>query len=133
MRRLILIAPFAAALIGGCAMLEPEPTARQDFETFCVACHGTSGKGDGAGAEMLTARPADLTRIAARNGGRYPRAEVMTKIWGYAKGQTGHPQMPAFDGLLAGDTVLYDSGDGIATPTPLRLVQLQEYIEGLQR
>ena len=28
--------------------------------------------------------------------------------------------------------VLFDSGDGIATPTPLRLVQLGEYVRDMQ-
>lgn len=34
--------------------------------------------------------------------------------------------------LLDSETVLFDGGDGIATPTPLRLVQLAEYVRGLQ-
>jgi len=28
--------------------------------------------------------------------------------------------------------VPYDAGDGISSPTPLRLVQLAEYVESLQ-
>jgi hypothetical protein len=28
--------------------------------------------------------------------------------------------------------VLFDSGDGIATPTPIRLVQLGQYVQSLQ-
>jgi hypothetical protein len=28
--------------------------------------------------------------------------------------------------------VLFDSGDGIATPTPVRLVQLGQYVQSLQ-
>jgi hypothetical protein len=29
--------------------------------------------------------------------------------------------------------VLFDGGDGILTPTPLRLVQLGQYVQSLQR
>jgi hypothetical protein len=29
-------------------------------------------------------------------------------------------------------TQLFDGGDGIATPTPIRLVQLSEYVQSLQ-
>jgi len=75
--------------------------------------------------------PADLTAISARSGGSFPQAQVMSKIWGYTQ-QNGQV-MPGFAALLEGDTVLFDSGDGIATPTPLRLVQLGEYLRGLQR
>ena len=61
-----------------------------------------------------------------------PMARVMSKIWGYAKAPDG-TVMPQFAPLLEGDQmVLFDSGDGISTPTPLRLVQLAEHIQTLQ-
>jgi mono/diheme cytochrome c family protein len=31
------------------------------FRTYCVLCHGVSGKGDGRAAKMYTPRPANLT------------------------------------------------------------------------
>jgi mono/diheme cytochrome c family protein len=31
------------------------------YRTYCVLCHGTSGKGDGRAARMYTPRPANLT------------------------------------------------------------------------
>jgi len=31
------------------------------FRTYCVLCHGTTGKGDGRAAKMYTPRPANLT------------------------------------------------------------------------
>jgi len=125
------------SLIGAVAACElpqaakPVPTGAEDFATFCVPCHGVGGVGDGALAAELPKPPADLTGISARNGGTFPMARVMSKIWGYARpdGQV----MPAFAPLMEGDMVLFDSGDGIATPTPLRLVQLGEYLRGLQR
>ena len=40
--------------------------------------------------------------------------------------------MPEFGPLLQGDLVPYDGGDGIATPTPVRLVQITEYLKALQ-
>ena len=40
--------------------------------------------------------------------------------------------MPEFASLLDGQLVPFDGGDGIETPTPLRLVQLAEYVKGLQ-
>ena len=47
---------------------------RQEFNTYCVPCHGRSGIGDGVAASALKKPPADLTRIAFRRGGRFPRA-----------------------------------------------------------
>ena len=34
-----------------------------EFMISCSSCHGTSAKGDGPVAEVLTVKPADLTRI----------------------------------------------------------------------
>jgi len=118
--------------VAGCDLAPPAapvPTGAEDFATFCVSCHGPGGVGDGPLASDLPKAPADLSGIRARNGGTFPQAQVMSKIWGYAR-QNGQV-MPAFAPLLEGDLVLFDSGDGIATPTPLRLVQLMEYLEGL--
>jgi hypothetical protein len=62
----------------------------------------------------------------------FPGTAVMAKIWGYTGGQHGGAVMPAFGTLLEGDLVPYDGGDGIATPTPVRLVQLAEHLRRLQ-
>jgi mono/diheme cytochrome c family protein len=114
----------AVLALAGCdATPAARPTGAEDYAMYCATCHGVDGRGDGA-------KVADLTGIAARNGGSFPRARVMTQIWGYARA-TPTPGMPAFSTLLQSETVLYDSGDGIATPTPLRLVQLSEYLEAL--
>ncbi len=128
-RPLIFAVAVAALPLAAC-LPAPAPTGAADYATYCAACHGPTGKGDGARAYGLAKPPSDLTTIAARNGGAFPRTRVMTQIWGYARA-TPTPGMPAFGTLLEGETVLYDSGDGILTPTPLRLVQLMEFVEGL--
>ncbi|MDB6176148.1 cytochrome c [Paracoccus sp. Z330] len=120
-----------AGVIVACAPDAQITTARKDYQQFCADCHGRDGKGDGALAASLDPRPADLTQIAARNGGSFPESRVMSHIDGYTTGTT-HSAMPAFGDLLEGRTVLYDSGDGIETPTPWRLVALMEYLEGMQ-
>ncbi|WP_374641712.1 cytochrome c [Tabrizicola sp.] len=128
MRRLILALPLVLA-----ACIEPDvPTGKADFADFCASCHGISGKGDGEAAAHLERKPADLTRIAARNGGTFPGTKVMAKIWGYTGGRDGASPMPGFGPLLQGELVPYDGGDGIQTPTPVRLVQLAEYLKSIQ-
>jgi mono/diheme cytochrome c family protein len=132
MRYLILL-----ALLPLTACVEPdEPTGAEDFATYCAACHGASGRGDGPAATGLDRKPADLTRLSARTGGVFPGTRVMAKIWGYTGGAPGDRKgaspMPEFGPLLQGDLVPYDGGDGIATPTPVRLVQIAEYLRVLQ-
>lgn len=128
--RLVLL--VVALGLAACVEKERTPTGAEDFATYCAACHGAGGKGDGPAAEGLDRKPADLTRIAARNGGEFPGTRVMAKIWGYTGGWNGASPMPQFGPLLQGDLVPYDGGDGIATPTPVRLVQIAEYLKTLQ-
>lgn len=128
-----MVLPLA---LTACVEAEKVPSGAEDFADYCAACHGASGKGDGGVAGVLDRKPADLTKLSARNGGTFPGTRVMAKIWGYtgvAPGrQDGSSPMPEFGPLLQGDLVPYDGGDGIQTPTPVRLVQIAEYLKALQ-
>jgi mono/diheme cytochrome c family protein len=137
-RPLFLVPPAAAvALLAACLPTAgpgpaPTPTGAEDFAAYCVTCHGAEGRGDGPQAAALPVRPADLTTLSARNGGAFPMTRVMAKIWGYT-GRDGEV-MPQFAPLLDSENlVLFDGGDGILTPTPLRLVQLGQHVQSLQR
>ncbi len=113
----------------------PVRSGAEDFAMLCTPCHGASGTGNGELAAELTQRPADLTGLAARNGGVFPTGPVLAQIWGYAEGTTGDVAgrvMPDFGALLDSEMVLFDAGDGISTPTPSRLVELALYLKGLQ-
>jgi mono/diheme cytochrome c family protein len=52
------------------------------FAGYCSACHGREARGDGPVASALTVKPADLTGIAARRGGRFEASEVAAYIDG---------------------------------------------------
>ena len=39
--------------------------AKQNYDTFCVKCHGPGGKGDGPGAATLSVSPRNFTDCAA--------------------------------------------------------------------
>jgi len=122
-------------VVAACVEKPQPPTGAEDFASFCAACHGASGRGDGPAAAGLDRKPADLTTLSARNGGAFPGTRVMAKIWGYTgtqPGGSGSP-MPEFGPLLQGDLLPYDGGDGIATPTPVRLVQIAEHLKTLQK
>jgi mono/diheme cytochrome c family protein len=123
----------ATAALAACVPAEPEVSGRALYQDYCLACHGPSGTGDGPSAAGLAKKPADLTRIAARNGGVFPLARVMSTIDGYTRRNDRGAVMPEMGEVMqAGPTVLIDTGDGVATPTPARLVALAEYLRGLQ-
>jgi len=126
-----LIAAATLVLFAACKMDPPQPSAEAFFAQNCTACHGVTGRGDGPIAAGMDPAVPDLTHIAARNGGTFPKVAVMNQIDGYSR--SGHGMMPEFGDILLGDTMLVDTGDGIMTPAPVRLVALTAYIESLQQ
>jgi mono/diheme cytochrome c family protein len=59
---------------------------RDSFDSYCAPCHGTTATGDGPVAPGLRSRPPDLTRLAMREGGTFPRERVREFVTG-----TGRP------------------------------------------
>lgn len=137
MKALLPLAPLAAAIatLTLVACTEPsEPQGALLFAENCAACHGADARGDGPLTKEYEVNAPDLTLIAYRNSGTFPKAEVMSTIDGFTRVQHGNIVMPEFGAVLSeGPVVMYDSGDGIATPTPAALVALAEYLESLQR
>lgn len=104
----------------------------QTFADNCTVCHGTDATGNGPAAAGLNPAPANLTRLAAANGGAFPGTRIMNTIW-RDPADLHRRAMPDFYTLFdTGRLVPYDGGDGIETPTPLGLVELAEYLRSLQ-
>jgi mono/diheme cytochrome c family protein len=57
-------------------------TGNEMYKTWCATCHGVIGRGDGPTASELKTHPADLTRLAKKNGGKFPTEKVRTYIDG---------------------------------------------------
>lgn len=131
---------FAIVLSGLMALAACQETAEmpgpQDgralFMQNCAVCHGEDAKGDGEMARSMAKPPKNLTLIEVRHGGTFPRAKIMSIIDGYARSDMSGPGMPEFGALLEGDLVPFDSGDGVQTPTPRKLVALLEYLVSIQ-
>jgi len=94
---LSLVAATASAQEAGA----PEPTAADLFFTYCGACHGVQGEGDGPAAAEAEYAPPDLTRIAIRNGGEFPRDRIFHIVEGRdpVKGHGG-PDMPRWGDIF---------------------------------
>jgi mono/diheme cytochrome c family protein len=91
------------------AQAEQQVAGSSVFRTYCEVCHGRAGKGDGPLAESMRVRPPDLTLIAKKNGGTFPRERVVRMVDGRnpVKGHGG-PDMPvwgdAFKNVGAGNS-----------------------------
>ena len=128
---------FLTAIAFALAACAPEETlsvsrGQQTFSDNCTLCHGFDGKGTGPVAGDLGAAPPDLTLLSAANGGVFPGTRVMDTVWRDST-DLHRRVMPEFAELFIDDPLVpYDGGDGIETPTPLRLIELAEYLETLQ-
>jgi mono/diheme cytochrome c family protein len=100
-------------------------TGSVTFKSYCAQCHGVSGKGDGPAAKALKMPPADLTRIARRNRGVFPGAEVKNTITGnHELSAHGTREMPMWGPVFR----------SVENPsvTELRVVNLVKYLEQIQ-
>lgn len=97
------------------------------FTSYCAACHGPEGKGNGPAAEALKTPPSDLTALSKNNGGKYPALKVNSAIRGEAAvGAHGSKEMPVW-----GDLFRTISG-GHQSEVDQRVANLVSYIKSLQ-
>jgi mono/diheme cytochrome c family protein len=54
----------------------PAAESRQLYDAYCAVCHGRNGRGRGPARELLSTTAPDLTLLAQRNGGAFPRSSV---------------------------------------------------------
>ena len=102
------------------------------FAENCAGCHGADATGNGPAAAMLAVPPPDLTLIAARNGGVFPRNQVASTIDGLNRGAHFSTAMPEFGAGDLGPQVMTDE-NGVPVPIPAELLALTDYLEGIQR
>lgn len=97
------------------------------YKTYCAVCHGVHARGDGPMAAMLKTAPSDLTRIAKRNGGRFPREAVEKIISGEEVRAAGHGtrEMPVWGPIFS--QIAWDLDLG-----RVRVYNLASYLEELQ-
>ncbi|MGH1355628.1 MAG: c-type cytochrome [Thalassovita sp.] len=126
------------SLLTACAMWAPDwmPEPYEGAPLFaenCAACHGAGGQGDGPLAGDFDVRPPDLTQIAARNGGKFPMAQVLSQIDGYTRMQGRDQVMPEYGALLEGDTVPVELGAEEFSPVPRPLAAIVAYLQDIQK
>src|ERR1700745_1530797 len=70
-------------LLLGAPVFAAEPSGAQEYRDNCARCHGPEAKGNGPDAnEKPGYHPADLTQIAKRHGGKFPRERIYEVIDG---------------------------------------------------
>ena len=103
----------------------PATDAKAMFNSYCAVCHGKEGIGNGPAATALKKAPADLTKISARNGGKFPETKVRRYIEGADElSAHGSRDMPVWGGLF--NSLNRDTAQ-------LRVAALADYLKSIQQ
>ncbi len=98
------------------------------FRAYCASCHGRGGKGDGPTAAALKTAVPDLTTLAKRSGGTFPRARVQALVShgeDLSTSSHGSRQMPVWGPI-------FQALDPNDTRTAVRISNIVEYVESIQ-
>jgi mono/diheme cytochrome c family protein len=129
------------SLVPGCVVGGPQPprsaltiSGRDEFLRACASCHGVDGRGHGPVAAELRVAPPDLTTLAARAGGRFPRAHVIGVLSGeVALPAHGTREMPVWSTRFAPSDVGASGATAVASIYTGRwLDALASYLETIQ-
>ena len=103
------------------------PSGSAMYKQYCAACHGPMGRGDGPAAFTLKTPPADLSTLAARNMGKFPR-EYVENILRFGPGLKAHgsSDMPTWGTIFQ----MIDKNNERAVQQ--RVKNLTDYIASLQ-
>lgn len=102
------------------------------YQQNCAICHGADLRGGGGvGVRGLNRIPSDLTVLAARNGGDFPRADVIAILRDYGAGAQAGRIMRPFTHLNANKRRrLRTVGGRVSVPAPQ--AALLVYLEAAQ-
>lgn len=99
---------------------------KDTYDSYCAVCHGKDGKGKGPAAAALKAPLSDLTTIASRNNGVFPRKTVEETITGVNRPEGhGSQDMPVWGPVFRS---LSSDSDFVT----LRVHNLLGYLEKMQ-
>ncbi|HEX6974947.1 MAG TPA: c-type cytochrome [Vicinamibacterales bacterium] len=96
------------------------------YDAYCAVCHGKDGKGNGPAAKALKAPLTDLTTLASRHNGVFPRKDVEEMISGVNRPAAhGTQDMPMWGPVFKA----VNSSDEFAL---VRMKSLLDYLEKMQ-
>ena len=129
--RLVPLALVASAAAAAAQEPAPEPmvVGAAVYKTYCAVCHGPGAKGDGPLADSLRRRPPDLTLLARKNGGQFPKEQVTRTVDGRkpARGHGGG-DMPVW-----GDAFKQSRGGYSEAVVQVKVQAVVEHLESLQQ
>lgn len=130
-----VLAAVAASSV--CAQTSTE-MGRLEYESNCATCHGITAQGDGPMRAFLVRPPSDLTTLARRHGGSFPRSAVADLIDGRGvsgPGVHGTRDMPVWGRVYREQAEQGTRGLPIPPEWSVRgrIIALVDYLQSLQQ
>ena len=103
------------------------PSGKAIYKQYCASCHGSDAKGRGPAAASLNTRPSDLTLLAKRHEGKFPR-DYLTGVLRFGQTYSAHgsQEMPLWGPIFQ----YVDNYD--ETAVRQRIKNLCDYLESIQ-
>ena len=129
----------AAVLLSAIAAQAQDNSAivigKSSFGVRCAACHGEDAKGATDVGGLMRVPPSDLTKLAEREGGRFPFADVYHVIVeGMDKPGHGDSDMPVWGDYFMADALIdrgVSPGDALEMAAG-RILSTVYYLESIQ-
>ena len=103
------------------------------YAAHCAVCHGSTGKGDGDMASVLTIPSPDLTLLSKNNAGTFPLLDAIHIIDGRTGVRAHGGVMPVFGAVFSSDQKEPGQTYGTIIETRGRVLSLALYLESIQQ
>ena len=112
----------------------PRDFGKNEFQSSCASCHGTSGKGNGPLVPLLRKTPPDLTLLAKNNQGVFPMNRLYEVIDGQNVPAHGSRDMPVWGRAyrIMDAEYYFDTEYDANALVRARVLSLLEYINRIQ-
>lgn len=124
---------LASALAFSAANAQDGDVGADLYASYCAACHGSAGLGDGDMANVLTIPSPNLTLLASANDGEFPMLKVIHIIDGRTGVRAHGGPMPLFGQVFGtpneGPMPTYNE----ALTARGRVLSLAMYLESIQK
>jgi mono/diheme cytochrome c family protein len=132
-----IVPTLLVALAAGAQAQPRGGPGRWDYQNSCASCHGVTGQGDGPLVRHLVTPPTDLSRLAQRNGGVFPRERLVELIDGRSStemGPHGSREMPIWGNTFTERFTQQGGSQRLAEEAARRRIRhLVDHLERMQQ
>jgi mono/diheme cytochrome c family protein len=136
MRSIIVLAAIAITFLSARRALAEEKSlasrGQSFYQQYCSSCHGPTGKGDGLLADAMKKETPNLTQIAKRRNGSFPKAEIAEVIDGRKEIREHGPRLMPVWGLRLSDAAPHERPAPKEAFVENRIEAILAYLKSIQ-